>query len=80
MRSEWPRRNVVARGCGRSRFSSPYLWLMELLCGSFLPFCTALIYKVYFLGEVGEKQMWAERSEVGGRVLSILLTSSEKWC
>ena len=54
--------------------------LMKLFCGSPLPFHTALIYKVYFLGEMGEKQMWAERSEVGGRVLSILLTSSEKWC
>lgn len=80
MRSEWPRWNVIARGCGRSRFSSPCLRLRKLLCGSFLPFCTALVYKVCFLGEVGEKQMWAERSEVGGRVLSILLTSSEKWC
>lgn len=79
MRVEWPRWNVIARGCGRSRFSSPYLQLRKLLCGSFLPFCTALIYKVCFL-EVGEKQMWAERSEVGGRVLSILLTSHEKWC
>lgn len=61
-------------------FPPRHLRLMELLCGSFLPFCTALVYKVYFLGEVGEKQMWAERSEVEGRVLSIVLTSSEKWC
>lgn len=31
--------------------------LMKLFCGSPLPFHTALIYKVYFLGEMGEKQM-----------------------